>query len=142
MAIFPELGCGAILLGTASLIPLLIVLVGMGAADAPTYFLQGISRSPARHGNTVFCQVLKLKVSVLCFRRTSANGAFLSSGILESLFAVDCFAAVYFGFFLTRRADFITTDTVARVGRGLILRFQSFSLRYVLHAKSVPQLTA
>lgn len=121
--VFPlNWAAGLILLGTAPLIPLFMILVGMGAADANRKHFAALSRLSGH-----FMDRLRGIITLRLFDRAEAEGraiekasdefrsrtmavlrmAFLSSAVLEFFAAVSlALVAVYFGFSYLGHLDF------------------------------------
>lgn len=121
--VFPvNWACGLILLITAPLIPLFMILTGMGAADANRRNFQALSRLSAH-----FLDRLRGLMTLRLFFRTQAEGekivqasedfrsrtmevlrmAFLSSAVLEFFASVSiALVAVYFGFSYLNHLNF------------------------------------
>ncbi|QSX37967.1 heme ABC transporter permease/ATP-binding protein CydD [Shewanella sedimentimangrovi] len=128
---------GLILLGTAPLIPLFMVLVGMGASDANKQHFQALSRL-AGH----FMDRLRGLSTLRLFDRAAAEQqaienaseefrhrtmavlrlAFLSSAVLEFFAAVSiALLAVYFGFSLLGHLDFGHYGAGVQLGSALFV---------------------
>lgn len=140
-AVFPiNWAAGLILLLTAPLIPLFMILVGMGAADANRknfnalarlsgHFmdrLKGLSTLKLFHRGDAELKVIAKASEEFRSRTMSVlRMAFLSSAVLEFFAAVSiAVLAVYFGFSYLGHLDFgyygahanITTDTSSKLG--------------------------
>ncbi|WP_372871482.1 cysteine/glutathione ABC transporter permease/ATP-binding protein CydD [Shewanella sp.] len=136
--VFPlNWAAGLILLGTAPLIPLFMILVGMGAADANRKHFSALQRLSGH-----FMDRLKGLVTLRLFHRADAEGkaiekasdefrsrtmavlrmAFLSSAVLEFFAAISiALVAVYFGFSYLGHLDFGHYDLCISLFTGLFV---------------------
>lgn len=136
--VFPmNWAAGLILLGTAPLIPLFMILVGMGAADANRKHFSALQRLSGH-----FMDRLKGLVTLRLFHRADAEGkaiekasdefrsrtmavlrmAFLSSAVLEFFAAISiALVAVYFGFSYLGHLDFGHYDLGISLFTGLFV---------------------
>ncbi|QSX41531.1 heme ABC transporter permease/ATP-binding protein CydD [Shewanella cyperi] len=128
---------GLILLGTAPLIPLFMVLVGMGAGDANRKHFQALSRlsghfmdrlrglSTLRLFDRAAAEQQAIENASEEFRRRTMavlRLAFLSSAVLEFFAAVSiALLAVYFGFSLLGHLDFGHYGAGVQLGSALFV---------------------
>lgn len=140
VAVFPvNWAAGLILLGTAPLIPLFMILVGVGAADANRRNFQALARLSGH-----FLDRLKGLRTLQLFMRTQAEGdairdasedfrertmevlrlAFLSTAVLEFFAALSvALVAVYFGFSYIDHLNFGHYGTKVTLFTGLFVLF-------------------
>ncbi len=140
VAVFPvNWAAGLILLGTAPLIPLFMILVGVGAADANRRNFQALARLSGH-----FLDRLKGLRTLQLFMRTQAEGdairdasedfrertmevlrlAFLSTAVLEFFAAISvALVAVYFGFSYIDHLNFGHYGTKVTLFTGLFVLF-------------------
>ncbi|MGL5286260.1 MAG: heme ABC transporter permease/ATP-binding protein CydD [Aeromonas sp.] len=140
VAVFPvNWAAGLILLGTAPLIPLFMILVGVGAADANRRNFQALARLSGH-----FLDRLKGLRTLQLFLRASAEGkvieqasedfrertmevlrlAFLSTAVLEFFAAVSvALVAVYFGFSYIGHLNFGHYGASVTLFTGLFVLF-------------------
>ena len=140
VAVFPvNWAAGIILLGTAPLIPLFMILVGVGAADANRRNFQSLARLSGH-----FLDRLKGLRTLQLFMRTQAEGeairdasedfrertmevlrlAFLSTAVLEFFAAIAvALVAVYFGFSYIDHLNFGNYGAKVTLFTGLFVLF-------------------
>ncbi|WP_429047220.1 heme ABC transporter permease/ATP-binding protein CydD [Aeromonas hydrophila] len=140
VAVFPvNWAAGLILLGTAPLIPLFMILVGVGAADANRRNFQALARLSGH-----FLDRLKGLRTLQLFMRTQAEGdairdasedfrertmevlrlAFLSTAVLEFFAALSvALVAVYFGFSYIDHLNFGHYGSKVTLFTGLFVLF-------------------
>ncbi|QJT22751.1 cysteine/glutathione ABC transporter permease/ATP-binding protein CydD [Aeromonas media] len=140
VAVFPvNWAAGIILLGTAPLIPLFMILVGVGAADANRRNFQSLARLSGH-----FLDRLKGLRTLQLFMRTQAEGeairdasedfrertmevlrlAFLSTAVLEFFAAIAvALVAVYFGFSYIDHLNFGNYGVKVTLFTGLFVLF-------------------
>lgn len=140
VAVFPvNWAAGIILLGTAPLIPLFMILVGVGAADANRRNFQSLARLSGH-----FLDRLKGLRTLQLFMRTQAEGeairdasedfrertmevlrlAFLSTAVLEFFAAIAvALMAVYFGFSYIDHLNFGNYGVKVTLFTGLFVLF-------------------
>ena len=140
VAVFPvNWAAGIILLGTAPLIPLFMILVGVGAADANRRNFQSLARLSGH-----FLDRLKGLRTLQFFMRTQAEGeairdasedfrertmevlrlAFLSTAVLEFFAAIAvALVAVYFGFSYIDHLNFGNYGVKVTLFTGLFVLF-------------------
>lgn len=140
VAVFPvNWAAGIILLGTAPLIPLFMILVGVGAADANRRNFQSLARLSGH-----FLDRLKGLRTLQLFMRTQAEGeaireasedfrertmevlrlAFLSTAVLEFFAAIAvALVAVYFGFSYIDHLNFGSYGVKVTLFTGLFVLF-------------------
>ncbi|RQM71606.1 cysteine/glutathione ABC transporter permease/ATP-binding protein CydD [Aeromonas jandaei] len=140
VAVFPvNWAAGLILLGTAPLIPIFMILVGVGAADANRRNFQALARLSGH-----FLDRLKGLRTLQLFMRTQAEGdtirdasedfrertmevlrlAFLSTAVLEFFAAISvALVAVYFGFSYIDHLDFGHYGSKVTLFTGLFVLF-------------------
>ncbi|MFM5230511.1 cysteine/glutathione ABC transporter permease/ATP-binding protein CydD [Aeromonas media] len=140
VAVFPvNWAAGIILLGTAPLIPLFMILVGVGAADANRRNFQSLARLSGH-----FLDRLKGLRTLQLFMRTQAEGeairdasedfrertmevlrlAFLSTAVLEFFAAIAvALVAVYFGFSYIDHLNFGNYGAKVMLFTGLFVLF-------------------
>ncbi|USV56549.1 heme ABC transporter permease/ATP-binding protein CydD [Aeromonas encheleia] len=140
VAVFPvNWAAGIILLGTAPLIPLFMILVGVGAADANRRNFQSLARLSGH-----FLDRLKGLRTLQLFLRTQAEGeairdasedfrertmevlrlAFLSTAVLEFFAAIAvALVAVYFGFSYIDHLNFGNYGVKVTLFTGLFVLF-------------------
>ena len=140
VAVFPvNWAAGIILLGTAPLIPLFMILVGVGAADANRRNFQSLARLSGH-----FLDRLKGLRTLQLFMRTRAEGeairdasedfrertmevlrlAFLSTAVLEFFAAIAvALVAVYFGFSYIDHLNFGNYGVKVTLFTGLFVLF-------------------
>ncbi|MGL6624349.1 heme ABC transporter permease/ATP-binding protein CydD [Aeromonas jandaei] len=140
VAVFPvNWAAGLILLGTAPLIPIFMILVGVGAADANRRNFQALARLSGH-----FLDRLKGLRTLQLFMRTQAEGdairdasedfrertmevlrlAFLSTAVLEFFAAISvALVAVYFGFSYIDHLDFGHYGSKVTLFAGLFVLF-------------------
>lgn len=140
VAVFPvNWASGIILLGTAPLIPLFMILVGVGAADANRRNFQSLARLSGH-----FLDRLKGLRTLQLFMRTQAEGeairdasedfrertmevlrlAFLSTAVLEFFAAIAvALVAVYFGFSYIDHLNFGNYGVKVTLFTGLFVLF-------------------
>ncbi len=140
VAVFPvNWAAGLILLGTAPLIPIFMILVGVGAADANRRNFQALARLSGH-----FLDRLKGLRTLQLFMRTQAEGdairdasedfrertmevlrlAFLSTAVLEFFAAISvALVAVYFGFSYIDHLDFGHYGSKITLFTGLFVLF-------------------
>ncbi|MFM4848998.1 cysteine/glutathione ABC transporter permease/ATP-binding protein CydD [Aeromonas rivipollensis] len=140
VAVFPvNWAAGIILLGTAPLIPLFMILVGVGAADANRRNFQSLARLSGH-----FLDRLKGLRTLQLFMRTQAEGeairdasedfrertmevlrlAFLSTAVLEFFAAIAvALVAVYFGFSYIDHLNFGNYGIKVTLFTGLFVLF-------------------
>ncbi|MGY4105952.1 heme ABC transporter permease/ATP-binding protein CydD [Aeromonas encheleia] len=140
VAVFPvNWAAGIILLGTAPLIPLFMILVGVGAADANRRNFQSLARLSGH-----FLDRLKGLRTLQLFLRTQAEGeairdasedfrertmevlrlAFLSTAVLEFFAAIAvALVAVYFGFSYINHLNFGNYGVKVTLFTGLFVLF-------------------
>ncbi|MGE6183882.1 heme ABC transporter permease/ATP-binding protein CydD [Aeromonas media] len=140
VAVFPvNWAAGIILLGTAPLIPLFMILVGVGAADANRRNFQSLARLSG-----YFLDRLKGLRTLQLFMRTQAEGeairdasedfrertmevlrlAFLSTAVLEFFAAIAvALVAVYFGFSYIDHLNFGNYGAKVTLFTGLFVLF-------------------
>ncbi|MFQ1820489.1 heme ABC transporter permease/ATP-binding protein CydD [Aeromonas veronii] len=140
VAVFPvNWAAGLILLGTAPLIPIFMILVGVGAADANRRNFQALARLSGH-----FLDRLKGLRTLQLFMRTQAEGeairdasedfrertmevlrlAFLSTAVLEFFAAISvALVAVYFGFSYIDHLNFGSYGVKVTLFTGLFVLF-------------------
>ncbi|HHQ4675381.1 TPA: heme ABC transporter permease/ATP-binding protein CydD [Aeromonas veronii] len=140
VAVFPvNWAAGLILLGTAPLIPIFMILVGVGAADANRRNFQALARLSGH-----FLDRLKGLRTLQLFMRTKAEGdairdasedfrertmevlrlAFLSTAVLEFFAAISvALVAVYFGFSYIDHLNFGSYGVKVTLFTGLFVLF-------------------
>lgn len=140
VAVFPvNWAAGLILLGTAPLIPIFMILVGVGAADANRRNFQALARLSGH-----FLDRLKGLHTLQLFMRTQAEGdairdasedfrertmevlrlAFLSTAVLEFFAAISvALVAVYFGFSYIDHLNFGHYGSKVTLFTGLFVLF-------------------
>ncbi|MBW3804741.1 cysteine/glutathione ABC transporter permease/ATP-binding protein CydD [Aeromonas jandaei] len=140
VAVFPvNWAAGLILLGTAPLIPIFMILVGVGAADANRRNFQALARLSGH-----FLDRLKGLRTLQLFMRTQAEGdairdasedfrertmevlrlAFLSTAVLEFFAAISvALVAVYFGFSYIDHLNFGHYGSKVTLFTGLFVLF-------------------
>ena len=140
VAVFPvNWAAGLILLGTAPLIPIFMILVGVGAADANRRNFQALARLSGH-----FLDRLKGLRTLQLFMRTQAEGdairdasedfrertmevlrlAFLSTAVLEFFAAISvALVAVYFGFSYIDHLNFGSYGVKVSLFTGLFVLF-------------------
>ncbi|QJT28445.1 cysteine/glutathione ABC transporter permease/ATP-binding protein CydD [Aeromonas media] len=140
VAVFPvNWAAGIILLGTAPLIPLFMILVGVGAADANRRNFQSLARLSGH-----FLDRLKGLRTLQLYMRTQAEGeairdasedfrertmevlrlAFLSTAVLEFFAAIAvALVAVYFGFSYIDHLNFGNYGAKVTLFTGLFVLF-------------------
>lgn len=140
VSVFPvNWAAGLILLGTAPLIPLFMILVGVGAADANRRNFQSLARLSGH-----FLDRLKGLRTLQLFMRTRAEGdairdasedfrertmevlrlAFLSTAVLEFFAAIAvALVAVYFGFSYIDHLNFGSYGVKVTLFTGLFVLF-------------------
>ncbi|MFM5577490.1 cysteine/glutathione ABC transporter permease/ATP-binding protein CydD [Aeromonas veronii] len=140
VAVFPvNWAAGLILLGTAPLIPIFMILVGVGAADANRRNFQALARISGH-----FLDRLKGLRTLQLFMRTQAEGdairdasedfrertmevlrlAFLSTAVLEFFAAISvALVAVYFGFSYIDHLNFGSYGVKVTLFTGLFVLF-------------------
>ncbi|MGE6126519.1 heme ABC transporter permease/ATP-binding protein CydD [Aeromonas rivipollensis] len=140
VAVFPvNWAAGIILLGTAPLIPLFMILVGVGAADANRRNFQSLARLSGH-----FLDRLKGLRTLQLFMRTQAEGeairdasedfrertmevlrlAFLSTAVLEFFAAIAvALVAIYFGFSYIDHLNFGNYGVKVTLFTGLFVLF-------------------